>query len=54
MLEKSAVANVGNRPRVAFLPMPPVRGSVKPDPQRSLTKTQAILAQQGRNAVVTV
>ncbi|KAF9382269.1 hypothetical protein CPC16_009452 [Podila verticillata] len=54
ILDKSAVAHVGNRPRVAFLPIPPVRGSVKPDPQRSLTKTQAILAQQGRNAVVTV
>ncbi|KAG0337910.1 hypothetical protein BG000_004805 [Podila horticola] len=52
MLEKNATSNVGNRPRAAFLPLPPVRGSVKPDPQRSLTKTQAILAQQGRDAVV--
>ncbi|KAF9325996.1 hypothetical protein BG006_010550 [Podila minutissima] len=54
ILEKSAVAHVGNRPRAAFLPPPPVRGSVKPDAQPSLTKTQAILAQQGREAVVAV
>ncbi|KAF9388181.1 hypothetical protein CPB97_001481 [Podila verticillata] len=54
VLAKSAVKNVGNRPHVAFLPPPPLRGSVKPDPQPSLIKTQAILVQQGRKAAAVV
>ncbi|KAG0033618.1 hypothetical protein BGZ81_007876 [Podila clonocystis] len=51
VLAKSAVRNVGNRPHAAFLPPPPLRGSVKPDPQPSLTKTRKIMAKQGQQAV---
>ncbi|KAG0337909.1 hypothetical protein BG000_004804 [Podila horticola] len=51
VLAKSAIKNVGNRPHAAFLPPPPVRGSVKPDPQPSLTKTREIMAKQGQQVV---